>query len=84
MAHRINERNIGNIKLDVSPKKRASKKLTSSEAQIVDIILERVYESMKKAELSEDLWYDEGNFVLSLTGEQMYDLFEARRKLKNG
>ena len=82
MGHKINERNIGSSKLDSSPKKGA-KRLTASEAELASAILEKVYESMKESS-DDGKWYDEGNFVLSLNGEQMYDLFEAKRKLKNG
>ena len=81
MGHRINERNIGNIKLDGSPKKGA-KKLTSSEKEISYLVLERVYDRMR--ENTEDgRFYDNGDIVLTMTGEQMYDLFHAIRKLKN-
>lgn len=81
MAHRINERNAGESKLNSSPKKRGSK-LTVYEWAIVTQILDRVYECMESDE-STGTFTDGGRFMASLSGEQMYDLFEARRKLRD-
>jgi hypothetical protein len=80
MAHRINERNIGNSTLDAAPKKR-SKKLTTDELETIAMILSKVYNAM---EYEEDLnaYVEGGRITLYLTGEQMFDLFEAKRKLK--
>ena len=81
MGHRINERNIGNSTLDAAPKKR-SKKLTAEEWAILLHIADKVYDSMEADEVT-GTYVDEGRIVLSLTGEQMFDLFEAKRKLHN-
>lgn len=80
MAHRINEKNIGNSTLDAMPKKR-SKKLTDYELQTVSIILETVYDAMQEDDVT-GTHTDGGRITLSLTGEQMFDLFEAKRKMK--
>lgn len=80
MAHRINERNIGNSTLDAMPKKR-SKKLTDYELQTVSMILEIVYDAMQEDDVT-GTHTDGGRITLSLTGEQMFDLFEAKRKMK--
>jgi hypothetical protein len=85
MAHRINERNIGNSTLEGMPKKR-SKKFTSDESELILDILLRVYDAMEEDEF-QNIWYngktyvDGGRFILSLTGEQMFDLREAIIKL---
>jgi hypothetical protein len=79
MAHRINERNTGNFTLDASPKKRG-KKLTLEEWAIILYIADKVYDAMESDEIT-GRYVDEGRIVLSLSGEQMYDLFEAKRKL---
>ncbi len=79
MAHRINERNIGNTTLDAKPKKRGQK-LTADELDTIAIILGKVYDAMEEDEVTET-YTDGGRITLSLTGEQMFDLFEAKRKL---
>jgi hypothetical protein len=79
MGYRINERNIGNSKLDGSPKKR-SQKLTADEIETISMILSKVYDAMEEDEIT-GTHTDGGRITLSLTGEQMYDLFEAKRKL---
>ena len=79
MGHRINERNIGNSTLDAAPKKR-SKNLTSDEIETVAMILAKVYDAMEEDEIT-GTHTDGGTITLSLTGEQMFDLFEAKRKL---
>ena len=79
MGHRINERNIGNSTLDAAPKKR-SNKLTSDEIETIALILETVYDAMQEDEIL-GTYIDGGRIVLTLTGEQMFDLFEAKRKL---
>ena len=76
---RINERNIGNSTLDTRPKVRGQK-LNIDEYSIVRIILEKVYDAMEEDNIMET-YTDGGRVLLSLTGEQMYDLFEAKRKL---
>lgn len=80
MAQRINERNTGNSKLDSAPKKRGNK-LTACEVEIIIHLLDSVYDSMEPDEITGG-FTDGGRFIASLSGEQMYDLFEARRKLK--
>jgi len=79
MGYRINERNIGNTTLEAMPKKR-SLKLTSDELETVGMILSRVYDAMEEDEITKT-HTDGGRITLSLTGEQMFDLFEAKRKL---
>lgn len=80
-GYRINDRNIGNSTLKSSPKKRGQK-LTIDEYSVVDLILSKVYDCMTEDEILQK-FVDGGNFVLALSGEQMYDLFEAKRKLKS-
>jgi hypothetical protein len=79
MAHRINERNIGNSTLESQPKTKG-KKLNIDEYSVIRLILEKVYDAMQDDEITET-YTDGGRITLSLTGEQMYDLFEAKRKL---
>lgn len=79
MGHRINEKNIGNSTLDAAPKKRGNK-FTSDEIETIALILETVYDAMQEDETL-GTYIDGGRIVLSLTGEQMFDLFEAKRKL---
>ena len=79
MAHRINERNIGNSTLDARPKKR-SQKLTAYELETITMILSKVYDAMEEDEITKT-YTDGGRITLSLTSEQMFDLFEAKRKL---
>ena len=81
MAHKINERNIGNSRLDGSPKKR-SKKLTAYETETITFILAEVYNAMQYDNITET-YTDGGRITISLTGEQMYDLFQIKRKLNN-
>lgn len=81
MKLRINEKNIGNSTLESAPKKRA-KKLTAEEMEIIFYIANKVYNAMELDEVT-NTFIDEGRIVLSLTGEQMFDLFEANRKLQN-
>ena len=75
---RINERNIGNSTLEATPKKR-SQKLTHNELQTIQMILSKVYDAMEEDETFG--YVDNGKIVLALTGEEMFDLFEAKRKL---
>jgi hypothetical protein len=82
MKNLINERNIGNSTLDSMPKIR-SKKLTSYEIETIAMILSKVYDAMQEDEIT-GTHTDGGRITLSLTGEQMFDLFEAKRKLING
>jgi hypothetical protein len=70
MGHRINERNIGNSTLDAQPKKRSQKPM----------ILSKVYDAMEEDDVT-GTHTDGGRITLSLTGEQMFDLFEAKRKI---
>lgn len=79
MGHRINERNIGNTTLDAPPKKR-SQKLTFDQLETVAMILAKVYDAMEEDEIT-GTHTDGGRITLSLSGEQMFDLFEAKRKL---
>lgn len=79
MGHRINERNIGHTSLEGEAKKRG-KKLNSAEIEVVKLILNRVYDAMDKDE-SLGVFVDGGRITIGLSGEQMYDLFEAKRKL---
>ena len=79
MKYRINERNIGNNTLDAQPKKRRQK-LTINELETVSMILEKVYEAMEFDE-SIGKHIDGGRIVISLSGEEMFDLFEAKRKI---
>ena len=79
MGHRINERNIGNSTLDATPKKRGQK-LTADEWAVIRLITEKVYDAMEEDEIT-GTHTDGGRITLSLTGQQMFDLFEAKRKL---
>jgi hypothetical protein len=79
MSYRINERNIGNSTLDAGPKKR-SQKLTADEVDTIAMILSKVYDAMVEDEIT-NTHTDGGRITLSLTSEQMFDLFEAKRKL---
>jgi len=79
MGHRINERNIGHTSLEGEAKKRG-KKLNADEIEVVKLILNCVYDSMEKDE-SLGMFIDGGRITIGLTGEQMYDLFEAKRKI---
>jgi hypothetical protein len=78
---RINERNIGNSTLDAAPKKRGNK-LNADELETIAAILTGVYDAMEQDDVT-GTYTDGGRIVFSLTGEQMYDLFEARRKINN-
>jgi hypothetical protein len=79
MGYRINERNIGNSTLEAAPKKR-SQKLTYYEIETIGMIISKVYDAMEEDEIT-GTHTDGGRITLSLTGEQMFDLFEAKRKL---
>jgi hypothetical protein len=79
MGYRINEKNIGNSTLESTPKKR-SQKLTYYEIETIGMILSKVYDAMEEDEIT-GTHTDGGRITLSLTGEQMFDLFEAKRKL---
>lgn len=78
---RHNERNSGNWTLDGEPKKNTSKKLNADEKETALHILQSVYDAMEY-EQDANMYVEGGRITLSLTGEQMYDLFEAIRKLK--
>jgi len=82
MGHRINEKNVGNSSLSSAPKKRGQK-LKFDEIQTIAMILSKVYDAMEADEVT-GTHTDGGRITLSLTGEQMFDLFEAKRKLTNG
>jgi len=79
MGSRINEKNIGNSTLEAAPKKR-SQKLTTDEIETIATILSKVYLAMEEDEIT-GTYTDGGRITLSLTGEQMFDLFEAKRKI---
>jgi hypothetical protein len=81
MGHRINERNIGNSTLQSRPKTKGSK-LNIDENNVLRLILEKVYDAMQEDQITAT-YTDGGRITLSLTGEQMYDLFEAKRKLNS-
>jgi hypothetical protein len=81
MRQRINERNIGNSSLDSKPKIRGQK-LNIDEYSVIRLILEKVYDAMQEDEITET-HTDGGRILLSLTGEQMFDLFQAKRKLNS-
>jgi hypothetical protein len=78
---RINERNIGNSALDAAAKKRGNK-LNADELETIAAILTAVYHAMEQDDVTQT-YTDGGRITLSLTGEQMYDLFEARRKINH-
>jgi hypothetical protein len=67
--------------LDAAPKKRGNK-LNADELETIAAILTAVYDSMEQDDVTQT-YTDGGRITLSLTGEQMYDLFEARRKINN-
>ena len=81
MIHRINERNIGNSTLEAKPKTKGQK-LNIDEYSVLILILEKVYDAMEADEIT-GTHTDGGRITLSLTGEQMFDLFEAKRKLNS-
>jgi hypothetical protein len=81
MGYRINERNIGNSTLAASPKKKGQK-LNIDEYSVLRLILEKVYDAMEEDEIT-GTHTDGGRITLSLTGEQMFDLFEAKRKMNS-
>lgn len=80
MNRRFNERNIGNSTLDGKPKRKGTK-LNINEYSVLELVLEKVYEAMQADEIT-STYTDGGRITLSLTGEQMFDLFEVKRKLK--
>jgi hypothetical protein len=81
MGHRINERNIGNLTLESTPKKRSAK-LSADEIDTIAMILSKVYDAMEEDDVT-GTHTDGGRITLSLTGEQMFDLFQAKWKLNN-
>jgi hypothetical protein len=81
MLHRINDKNFGNSKLDSQPKKK-SQKLNLDEYTVLCFILEKVYDAMQDDEITQT-FTDGGRITLSLTGEQMLNLFEAKSKLND-
>jgi hypothetical protein len=50
--------------------------------ETIAAILTAVYDAMEIDDVT-GTYTDGGRITLSLTGEQMYDLFEARRKINN-
>jgi len=80
MKKRINEKNTGNIKIDGTAKKNCRLKFTENEYETMFIILKTVYNAMEEDEITQS-YIDMGKIVLSLKGEQMFDLFESCRKL---
>jgi hypothetical protein len=56
------------------------KKLTKTQLETIAIILYKVYDAMEKDEIT-DTYTDGGRITLSLTNEQMFNLFIAQRKL---
>jgi hypothetical protein len=81
MKIRINERNIGNSALDSKPK-RKGQKLNIDEYSVLSYVLEKVYDAMEPDEIT-GTFTDGGRITISLTGEQMFDLFETKRKLNS-
>jgi hypothetical protein len=79
MAHRINERNLGSVTIESTPK-RAAKKITNLEWDLLLKIASTVYDAMEEDEAT-NTYTDGGRIVISLSGEEMYDLFEAKRKI---
>lgn len=57
-------------------------KLNIDEYYVLRSILEKVYNAMQEDEITET-YTDGGRITLSLTGEQMFDLFEAKRKINS-
>ena len=80
MAHRINERNLGSVTIESTPKK-ATKKITNLEWEVLLKIATTVYDAMAEDEVT-GTYTDGGRIVLSLCGIEMYDLFEAKRKIR--
>lgn len=54
--------------------------LSFRELETITIILAEVYVAMQKDEIT-NTYTEGGRITLSLTGEQMFDLYEAIRKL---
>jgi hypothetical protein len=81
MGHRINERNTGTWTLESKPKKRSAK-LSADEIDTIAMILSKVYDAMEEDDVT-GTHTDGGRITLSLTGEQMFDLFQAKWKLNN-
>jgi len=85
MGYRINERNIGDHKLEggVKGRRTAKAKLSEQEIELAKAILKRVYDCLefdkdlsKRGHLHDDsIWTDGGRFIISLTGKQKNDLF---------
>lgn len=71
---------MGTVTVASTPKKKATK-LYEDEVAVVQIILNKVYEAMEQDNVT-GTFTDGGRITISLTGEQMYDLFEAKRKLQ--
>jgi hypothetical protein len=92
MAYRINERNIGDHKLEGSVKTRrnAKAKLSEQEIELAKAVLQRVYECLqfdknlsKRGHLHDDsIWSDGGRFIISLTGKQKNNLFDIIHERK--
>lgn len=79
MSHRINERNSGNWSIDGEPKKRKSKKLNPDEQYLANEILGKVFTCMDYDKELE-AYTDGGNFILSLSKEEMETLAGIIRK----
>jgi hypothetical protein len=92
MAYRINERNIGDHKLEGSVKTRrnAKAKLSEQEIELAKAVLQRVYECLQfdknlseRGHLHDDsIWSDGGRFIISLTGKQKNNLFDIIHERK--
>jgi hypothetical protein len=89
---RVNERNSGVWSADSKPKTRtkAGKGLSENETALLSQILEKVLNCLERdtdgpGPLNpESRWTDGGNFLISMTGAQKDELYNALEKLTNG
>lgn len=92
MAHRINERNIGNHNLEggIKKRKKAKSKLSNEEIELTKAILQKVYDCLEyeksiseRGHLHDDsVWTDGGRFIISLSGKQKNNLFDIIHERK--
>jgi len=93
MGYRINERNTGSYTLDGALKvRRESKKLTESDKEIIQQVLEKVHDNLKYDEIlskgkgqhnPEAMFTGGESFTIAMTREQFDQLWDiVYKKLK--
>ena len=91
MAHRINERNIGNWTLNGEPKrvrtksKKVSRTFTESEIEMFNYFMNRIADNIKldASDLDNQVYRDNGDILIQFSRDRMDDVRSLLTKFQN-